>query len=168
MGRVVQWLAFGIAGVVLASPAFADWAGRSTSDGHGHSFFLMHARSDTTRAEIFCGPSGTVNFSLIWPDRSHPDAADKGEPVDMSIRTDGGQDFAAPSYYWASGKGQLILDFGNPGEVRAIVEALKSPDAGLTVTVDDKANDISKTAHFAPEGAADAAYAFLAWCPAAR
>ena len=169
MGRVAQWLAFGVAGVVLvATPAFAGWSGRSINDGHGHSYFLMHASSGDARAEIFCGPSGTVNFSLIWPDRRHRDAADKGAPVDMTITTDDGQGFAAPSYYWASGKGRLILDYGNPAQVRAIAEALKAPDAGLTVSVDDSANAISKSVHFDAEGAADAATAFLAWCPVAK
>ncbi len=168
MGRVAQWLAFGIAGVVLATPAFAGWTGKPINDGHGHRYFLMSAETAKTRAEIFCGPSGTVNFSLIWPDRSHRDAADKGEPVDMRLSTDAGTDFAAESYYWASGMGRLVLDYGNPMQVRSIVEALKQPDAGLTVSVDDKANGIEKTAYFDSEGAADAATAFLAWCPVAN
>ncbi len=155
MARLAHWLAFGIAGVVLATPAFAAWTGKSVNDGHG-SYFLMQSKTDDGSAELFCGAEGTVNFSLIWPDRDHGDAADKGDPVDMTLTTAAGASFEAESYYWASGKGRLILDYGNPSEVRAIAEAMKAPDASLTVSVNDAANGIEKTVSFDAEGAADA------------
>lgn len=167
MGRVAHWLAFGVAGVVLATPAFAAWTGKPVNDGRGRTYFIMQAKADGGSTELFCSADGTVNLSVIWPDTSHPDAADKGEPVDMTLTTSTGASFEAKSYYWASGKGRLILDYGNPADVRAIAEALKAPETGLTVSVSDMGNGIEKTLVFQAEGAADAATNFLAWCPAA-
>ncbi len=168
MARLAHWLAFGIAGVVLATPAFAAWTGKPVNDGHGRTYFLMQAKAGDGTAELFCGAGGTVNFSLIWPDRNHGDAADNGAPVDMMLMIGAGTRFEAESYYWASGKGRLILDYGNPAEVRDIAEALKAPDASLTVSVSDSVNGIEKTVVFDAEGAAEAATYFLAWCPAAQ
>jgi len=168
MARLAHWLAFGIAGVVLATPASAAWTGKAVNNGFGRPYFLMQAKTGDSSAELFCAAAGTVNFSLIWPDRGHGDAADKGDPVDMTLTTAAGASFEAKSYYWASGKGRLILDYGNPTEVRAIAEALKKPDASLTVSVNDAANGIEKTVSFDAEGAADAATDFLAWCPVAQ
>lgn len=164
MRRVTLWLAFGIAGAILTAPAYAGWTGKLVNDGHGHSYFLMSATADKTQAEIFCSPEGIVNFSLIWPDQKHRDAADKGEPALMRIGVDDDKSFEAMSYYWASGKGRLILDYGNPPQVRDIVEALGAA-ASMTVFVDDSANAIQMTVEFDGEGAADAATAFRDYCP---
>jgi hypothetical protein len=165
MRRVMLRLAFGVAVAVLATPAYAEWTGKQINDGVGHSYFLLSAKTDNARAEIFCGSEGVVNFSLIWPDWKHRNAADKGEPVNMRIRTDAGASFEAKSYYWASGKGRLILDYGNPMQVRAIVDALGAATSDITVSVDDAANGIQKTEQFDTEGAADATAAFHDWCP---
>ena len=166
MVRLATWLAFLIAGMVATSPAFAAWTARQTDDGHGHFYFLAsNVAADKTRAELFCSTDGVVNFSLIWPDRAHPDAADQDVPATMTVTTDQGGEFIAKSYYWASGKGVLILDFGYPPYIRDMAAALGAAESEIVVTVEDQANGIDKTARFDTEGAADAAAAFMDWCP---
>jgi hypothetical protein len=163
MRRVTLWLAFGVAAAILAAPAHAGWTAKPVNDGHGHSYFLMSASAGNARAEIFCSPDGVVNFSLIWPDQKHGDAADKGEPALMRIEAGDGSSFEAMSYYWASGKGRLILDFGNPPQVREIVEALGAA-VNVSVSVEDSANGVELIEVFDIEGAAEAAAAFKDYC----
>jgi hypothetical protein len=168
MNRVVHWFAFGIVGAVLALPAHAGWTAGPLVDGQGRTYFIAGNSVNRNHVELFCAQDGTVNLSLTWPDWQHRNAADNDEPAKMSVETDAGARFEAKSYYWASGKGLLILDFGDPGVVRDIAEALKIPDAGLTVTVEDAVNGIEKTVYFDAEGAAAAAIDFLAWCPVVK
>ena len=167
MNRVAFWLAFGVLGAGMIGPAQAAWTGKPVNDGHGRTYFLASSTVDDTRAEFFCSPEGVVNLSLIWPDRAHPAAADAGAPVDFTVSVDEAQ-FAATSWYWASGKGTLILDFGDPGLVRDIVKALGTATTGVTFTVNDPENGISKQLDYGVEGADAAAAGFVAWCPAAE
>ena len=166
MNRIALWLACGIAGALLTFPASAAWTARPMSDGHGHSHFLATSTVDAVRAELFCSPEGVVNFALVWPDSAHADAADSDQPATLTITTDQGETFEAKSYYWASGKGVLILDFGYPPEVRDLARAIGDAQSAITVTVDDPTNDIAKQVVYDTEGAAEAMAAFLAWCPA--
>ncbi|MBU1176027.1 MAG: hypothetical protein KKH72_11550 [Alphaproteobacteria bacterium] len=164
--RVAFWLAFSVVTAVTTMPAFAAWTARPIDDGHGHAYFLASSTAaDKTRAELFCNAEGVVNFALIWPDRQHPDAADRDEPATMSIVTDAGDAFEAKSYYWASGKGVLILDFGYPPQIRDLAAALGAARAEITVTVTDAARGIDRIAVFDAEGVAGASAAFLDWCP---
>ena len=165
MSRIALLLAFGIAGALLTGPASADWTARPTSDGHGRTYFLATNTVDQTRAELFCSPDGIVNFSLIWPDLAHNDAAEKDTPATLTLTTDAGAHFEAKSYYWASGKGVLILDFGYPPMVRDLAAALGAAHSEITVTVDDPANSIQKQVVYDTVGAAEASAAFLDWCP---
>lgn len=165
MDRIALFLAFGTAGALLTGPASADWTARPISDGHGRTYFLATNTVDQTRAELFCSPEGTVNFSLIWPDSAHSDAAEQDEPATMTITTDAGGHFEAKSYYWASGNGVLILDFGYPPMVRGLAAALGAARSDITVTIDDPANGIDKKLVYDTNGAAKASAAFLDWCP---
>jgi hypothetical protein len=167
MRRVTLWLAFGIAASILAAPVYAGWTGKPVNDGHGHSYFLMSASTGNARAEIFCSPEGTVNFSLIWPDVKHADAAEKGEPALMRIKAGDGQSYEAMSYYWASGGGQMILDFGDPSQIREIVAALGAA-ANVTVSVEDSANGVEKTEIFDIDGLSNASAAFRDYCPSGK
>ncbi len=167
MNHVVHWLAFGIAGAVLALPAQAGWTARPYVDGQGRAYFIAGNSADKNDIELFCSQDGTVNLSLTWPDRQHRYAADDGEPALMRIDIDNNDGFEANSYYWASGKGRLILDYGYPPEVRDIVKAIGRAQSKIAISVGDSYNDIHKTVNFDTEGALKAAVAFLQWCPAA-
>ncbi len=164
MNRAVHWLAFGVAWAILVLPAQAGWTARPYYDGQGRDYFLASETDDSSRADLFCSADGIVNLSLTWPDRAHGDAADKGDPVTMLITVDETTRFKATSYYWASGKGRLILDFGNPLLVRDIVTAIGNAKSGITMSVDDPANGIEKTVAFGTDGAGEMARAYLDWC----
>ena len=165
MDRIAFWLTVGIAGTLLATPALADWSAKPINDGFGHSYFLARNTVDEARAELFCNPDGVVNFSLSWPDREHVDAAEQDTPATMTVTTDAGGRFEAKSYYWASGKGELIIDFGYPPMVRGIAAALGAAQSEITVTIEDPARGIDKSVTYGTEGAAVASAAFLDWCP---
>ena len=166
MNRIALWLACGVAGALLTVPATAAWTARPMSDGHGHTHFIATSTVDDVRVELFCSPDGIVNFSLVWPDTAHADAVDSDQPVAFAITTDQGEAFEAKSYYWASGKGVLILDFGYPPQVRDLARAIGAAKSGITVTVDDPVNDIFKWVVYDTEGAAAAVADFFDWCPA--